>query len=77
MPTSMARTGQTTEVSFECSPEEVAVLDGYVQATGISRTKVMREILAAWSEKKLHEAVSICRVTGVNPHRPVPVRGDE
>lgn len=61
---------QTTELRMELPAEEVSVLDGYCQATGKSRTAVMRNLLRAWSEEKLHEATLILRVAGRNPMPP-------
>ena len=75
MPTSLARgNNAVTEISFELPAEEVAVLDGYCQARNLKRTAVLRKLLKDWSDEKLHEAVSICRVAGVNPTRPVSDR---
>ena len=62
------------EISFEVTADEVAVLDGYCQAKGIKRPVVMRRLLKEWSEEKLHESIFVCRVTGVNPTDPEPVR---
>lgn len=62
--------GRKTEVRFEVQPEEVAVLDGYCSATGKDRTQVMRALLSDWSDAKKHEAIMICRVSGVNPASP-------
>lgn len=56
-----------TEISFEVTSEEAAVLDGYCQAKGIKRTAVMRELLKTWSDNKHHEAIMICRVAGSKP----------
>lgn len=36
---------QRTEISFECTAAETAVLDGYCSARGVKRTQVMRQIL--------------------------------
>ena len=58
---------QRTEISFECTAQETAVLDGYCSAHGIKRTVVMRRILKEWSEKKHHEAIMVCRVAGSKP----------
>lgn len=55
------------EIRVEVPNDELAVLDGYCSATSESRTDVIRELLAAWSEKKLHEATVILRVAGRNP----------
>ncbi len=59
--------GRTTELRLELPADEVAVLDGYTQATGKTRTQVMRDILKLWSEAKLHEAMIVMRVAGRNP----------
>ena len=56
-----------TEISFELPSEEVAVLDGYCQATAQKRTAVFRRILKEWSLQKHREATLICRVAGSNP----------
>ena len=65
--TPMAR---DTEIRFEVCRDEVAVLDGYCQASGRDRISVLREILRQWSRQKLHEATLICRVSGRNPASP-------
>lgn len=56
-----------TEIRFELHRDEVAVLDGFVQATGKSRGEVLRELLREWSDQKRHEAILICRTAGINP----------
>lgn len=58
---------KTTELRFEMPVSELAVIDGYCNGTGKDRTKVVKEIIAAWSKEKLHVATVICRVAGVNP----------
>ena len=58
------------EIRWEASQEECAVLDGYCSANGIDRSKVMRNLLHDWSEKKLNEATVILRVAGRNPVMP-------
>lgn len=67
---------RVTEISFELPACEVAVLDGYCQAHTLKRTAVFRQILREWSDKKLHEATLICRVTGRNPDCPAHNRAD-
>ena len=56
-----------TEISFEVAASECGVLDGYCSATKLTRTAVMRRLLREWSDKKQHEAIMICRTSGVNP----------
>jgi len=63
-------TERTTEIRIELPAHECSVLDGYVQATGKTRTQVLRDVLRAWSDAKLHEATFICRVAGRNPTHP-------
>ena len=58
---------RTTEIRLELPAAECSVLDGYTQATGKTRTQVMRDILKLWSDAKKHEAILICRVAGCNP----------
>lgn len=60
-------TDRITEISFELPASECAVLDGYCQAKNLKRTAVVRRILKEWSDMKQHEAIMICRVSGVNP----------
>ena len=55
------------EIRVEVDDDELAVLDGFCSATGTGRTAVIRELLKAWSDKKLHEATLILRVAGRNP----------
>ena len=69
-------TDRTTEIRLELPGHECGVLDGYVQATGKSRTQVMRDILRLWSEAKLHEATLILRVAGRNPGAPEVSRNE-
>lgn len=59
-----------TEVRIELEPDDLRVLDGYVNATGKSRTDVIRSLIREWADRKLHEAILICRVAGVNPAAP-------
>ena len=61
---------RTTEIRMELPASECSVLDGYVQATGKTRTAVLRDILRLWSEAKFHEATLILRVAGRNPTEP-------
>lgn len=56
-----------TEIRFEVEADELAVLDGWCQATGQDRTTVVRKILREWSEREHHKAMVICRVAGCNP----------
>ena len=59
--------GEKAEIRFEAPSLDLAVLDGYCNATGKTRTDVMRALLGEWSRDRLHEATVICRVAGVNP----------
>jgi hypothetical protein len=55
-----------TDVRFTVDPVELTVIDAYVLGTGIDRSKVLREMLRIWSEKKLHEATVVVRIAGGN-----------
>ena len=55
------------EIRFEAGDQDVAVLDWYCSARGKCRTEVIKQILAEWSQAKLHEATLIVRVAGINP----------
>ena len=56
-----------TEITFEVTAAEAAVLDGYCSAKRIKRTQVMRQLLKEWSDEKHHEATLIIRVAGNKP----------
>lgn len=59
-----------SEIRWEATAEETAVLDGYCSATGKNRTDVIRNLVKEWSKAKEHEAIIICRVAGINPTTP-------
>lgn len=59
-----------TELRVELPRDEIAVLDGYCQATGQDRSKVIRRVLKEWSDQRSHEAILICRVANINPALP-------
>lgn len=61
---------EKTELRIEIDMDALRILDGYVNATGKSRTDVVRSLILEWTERKLHEAIVICRVAGVNPASP-------
>ena len=56
-----------TELRLDVDETDMAVLDGYVMATGTSKAEVIRKLLKQWSDSKMHEAIVICRMTRVNP----------
>jgi hypothetical protein len=56
-----------TEIRFEVDAEDTYVLDGVCQATGKTRTEVLRQVLREWSSAELHRAKMVCRVAGCNP----------
>lgn len=60
----------STEIRFQVSVDDVAVLDGYCAGGGEDRATVMRRILRQWSERVLHQSMVICRTTGRNPFTP-------
>ncbi len=57
----------SVEVRFDIPRDELDILDGFIAATGKSRTDVMRGLLGDWSRQKRHEAILICRTAGINP----------
>ena len=57
------------EIRFEMDDHDMAVIDAFCSATGRCRTEVVREILGAWAEKKIHESMLVMRVAGRNPVR--------
>jgi hypothetical protein len=59
-----------TEVRVELHINDLAVLDGFCNATGKNRTCVISDLLADWAKLKLHESTVICRVAGINPMAP-------
>lgn len=65
-----------TEISFEVTASEAAVIDGYCSARNIKRTVVTRRLLKEWSDEKLHESILICRVAGSKPDTPGAHRND-
>lgn len=58
------------ELRVELPKADLVILNAHKQATGISNKDVIRELLAAWSEKKRHEWTVGCRVAGINPGAP-------
>lgn len=58
---------QRTEISFEVTAAEAAVLDAYCVAYAIKRTVVMRQLLKEWSEEQHRIATLILRVAGSKP----------
>ena len=70
MPPFDMATERTTEIRLELPASECGVLDGYVQARGLTRTAVIRRLLKEWSDEKHHEAMIILRVAGGNPGQP-------
>jgi hypothetical protein len=65
--TAAAQGSRKTEIRFEVEASECSVLDGYCQATGKDRTRVIRELLEKWSVETLHVSTLVCRVSGRNP----------
>ena len=63
----MTTSFDAVELRLEIPRADMAVLDGYCNATGKSRAELVRAILNDWSAARVHEAKIICRVAGVNP----------
>lgn len=55
------------ELRVEVPEEDLAILDGYVQASGLSKASVIRMLLKKWSQDRLHESIVICRMVRINP----------
>lgn len=68
-PAQFARGIDTVELRGDCPREIVDVLDAVSMARNKTRTQLVNEILGAWAEKALHEAMLVCRVRPVNPQR--------
>lgn len=56
-----------TDLRIEVPADSLAVVDGFCQATGRHRNEVVAQIIADWSEARLHESMVICRMVRVNP----------
>ena len=52
----------THEVRFDIPASDLAVLDGYCNATGKSRADFIRSLVIDWASGKLHEAIVICYI---------------
>ena len=61
---------RTIEIRYECPASEMVILDGYCQATGKSRSQVLRRLVAEFAAAKVHEATVLCRVARINPLEP-------
>jgi hypothetical protein len=55
------------EVRIDIDAQELAVMDGYIQATGSNRTKIIGDLVKKWAADKLHESIIVCRMARVNP----------
>lgn len=55
------------EVRIDIDVQELAVMDGFIQATGSNRTKIIGELVKKWAADKLHESIIVCRMARVNP----------
>jgi hypothetical protein len=64
------------EVRLDIEEDDLAVLDGYVSATGSNRSKVIGELIKKFSAEQLHIATIVCRMARVNPLAVAPERHD-
>jgi hypothetical protein len=55
------------EVRIEIDAQELAVMDGFIQASGSNRTKIIGDLVKRWAADKLHESIIVCRMARVNP----------
>ncbi len=55
------------EVRIDIDSSELAVMDGYIQATGSNRTKIIGELVKRWATDELHKSIVVCRMARINP----------
>ena len=55
------------EIRIDLDSEALAVMDGFIQASGSNRTKIIGELIKRWSDDKLHESIIVCRMARINP----------
>lgn len=55
------------EVRIDIDADELAIMDGYISASGSNRTKIITELVRNWSKEKLHESIVVCRMARINP----------
>lgn len=55
------------EVRIDLETEDLAIMDGYISASGSNRTKIITELVRKWSQEKLHESIVVCRMARINP----------
>lgn len=55
------------EVRIDIDAQELAVMDGFIQATGSNRTKIIGDLVKKWAADKLHESIIVCRMARINP----------
>jgi hypothetical protein len=55
------------EVRIDIDAQELAVMDGFIQATGSNRTKIIGDLVKKWAADKLHESIVVCRMARINP----------
>lgn len=56
-----------SEVRIDIDAEELAIMDGYISASGSNRKEIITELVRKWSADKLHESIIVCRMARVNP----------
>jgi hypothetical protein len=55
------------EVRIDIDAQELSVMDGYIQASGSNRTKIIGDLVKKWAADKLHESIIVCRMARINP----------
>ena len=55
------------EVRIDIDPDELAIMDGYIAATGKDRKQIITELVKKWTKDKLHESIVVCRMARINP----------
>lgn len=69
----MATEGKT-EIRAEVPSDELAVIDAHCQATGKSRTDIVRTLIREFSECEIHRATMVLRAVRINPLASEPNR---
>ena len=55
------------EIRLDIDGDDLQIMDGFCNATGETRTSIVRGLIAKWSRDQLHIATIVCRMARVNP----------
>lgn len=56
--------------TIEIPDDELVVMDGWCNATGISKTTLFTDYAREWTSKKIHESIVVCRMARINALEP-------